>query len=360
MDIRTIQGVLEAYNENVYNNQSINSTINALNLQKTAQGQNTVGFANYLNQQLVALRAMFDKHNFFDATQLGILKSSGLDKMYGKNAIELIDEVINQVKQRPTNSSQLWTTFYNEYNTLKNQTGALINVLKPFIPAEDKIPSDYGVIEINFTRKTELVDFFKTKEQLTNWFYIIEGYSRLEGISREEYRIISISTNSPTKLTVMVVLTAITSIISVTADLIEIEEKFLKDRNTIENIRQSPLTDGELHEKFIKDAEATLLKKVAEKVNEIVSKRVREKNIENGNGDISNALTKSVQVEHDFIVNGGEVNFYLGDNSSPENTKLLESYNANIQKIKEIRDSIEKMKFIENSKDTNITTSNIQ
>lgn len=348
MDINSLHWIVEIYYENIFSDKSpVQSIVSQIVQQRSAQAANSTAFGNFLLKQIRILREQFSSKHFYDENQLNILKLNNLDIFYGSSILDKIDNLIQQIRNTPNSSLQLWDSFFMEYNNVKNKVIVLRDTISPYLESDEIINEGYAIIEIDFLGKTELVDFMKMKEQMSNWFLIIEGYSRIEDLDRENYKIVSIETNSPTKIRVLTLITATATIIGVTADLLDIEEKLMKDRNTIEYIKNNPLSESEIQIKFTEDAEQKLQKKIDEKINQIVEEKMKNKHPEGNQGDIKNALTKSIQLQHDFIVNGGEVNFYLGDNSEDNDKKLLEEYNNSKQKVKELRDSINKIKLID-------------
>lgn len=266
---------------------------------------------------------------YFENIKNNVLSSNQVDI----NIISNITNQINQLRTKPTQLLSLLGNFEIESN---------IDTLKP----------DEGVVEIVFDGGVAIDDFKEAKDQMSDWFIIIEGYARLLGVSREEFEIINISKNSPTKFKIKTSLTNAGLFLGIVTSLLVIEKTYLENKLTIEKLKSTELVpDNKAQIIFIQTAEKHMDEKIKKEIEDLVDEKIKEFKIPEGNGDIKNNLAKGIENQYNFMINGGTVNIHVIDEKMKKDVDTLEKAK---EEIKLIKTAYENQKAIPNSQDKNV------
>jgi hypothetical protein len=301
----------------------------------TSSSQNAQNVINILNnlQQIIASidTTLWTSEHKYVSEKLGIAKFMGSDgTLYFEN-------IKNQILANPTSTSVLITNLYTELNNFRTKPKQFLTILKDFDLNFniETLNENEGVIEIVFDGKVDIEDFKDAKDQMNDWFYIIEGYSRLLGVPREEFEIINISKNSPAKFKIKTTLKNTATVLGIVTSVVVIQQHLIQNQLLIEKLRETEMgPDKEAQEQIINNWESHLQKQIDEKIETLVEKKLNQYEVENDRGEIKNVLSKGIHNQYNFIVNGGTVNIKVIDSTIKPKVEKLE--NAK-QKIKEIQ-----------------------
>lgn len=284
--------------------------------------------------------------DLWTSEQLDALERLGINKLIGRNATNYLESIKYQIQSNPALGSNLIQNIQAELNQVITKPTQLYSLLQPFgiKPTVQEFNSDEGIIEITFDGKVAIDDFKEAKEQMNDWFIIIEGYSRLLGVTREEFEIISMSKNSPSKFKIKTTIKNVSLVLGVVASLLLIEKTYLENRLMIEKLKQTSLIPDSLKQKeLIEEAENHLSEKIKKDLDQLVDKTLKEHNIQEGNGDIQNNFSKGIENQYNFIVSGGNVNIQVIDEKVKQQIDTLQKTK---NEIKQIKDAYENQKAL--------------
>ncbi|MBK8586676.1 MAG: hypothetical protein IPN88_15120 [Bacteroidetes bacterium] len=164
----------------------------------------------------------------------------------------------------------------------------------------------------------------------------MRGYARLLDVRREDYEIISITKSSPAKFKIKTNIKNAALVLGIVTSLLLIEKTVLENRLMIEKLKQNNLVpDPEIQKRFIEDAEKHIDEKIKDGINKLVDQKLKEHNVQQGNGDIKNNLSKSIENQYNFIINGGNVNIQVIDGQIRKQVDVLEKTKEELKQIKE-------------------------
>ncbi|HYV94960.1 MAG TPA: hypothetical protein VE978_24510 [Chitinophagales bacterium] len=282
-----------------------------------------------------------------------IIEKLRIGNLVDKRGVEHFTAIKSELENAPVaQKAIIINNTIAELNDLRNIPKQLLNLLQPFITSEKVkfLNENEGIIEIVFDGKVRIEDFGEAKEQMNEWFIIIDGYAKLLGVRREDFEIISISKNSPASFKIKTALTNAMLVLTIVSSLVAIEKTVLEDKLLIEKLKQNSLIpDTELQSKFIDTAMLHIDNKVKAGIEEIANQKIIEHKIDEGNGDIKVNLSKGIQYQYNFIVNGGTVNFQITNGQVQQQVDSLEKTKV---ALKQIRENYENQKAINEKTDS--------
>ncbi len=270
--------------------------------------------------------------------QEDVLKKLDISNLVGENGRKYLTDIKNQIDSAPSNAQAIIQGAIQELNKLRAKPNQVFTMLQPFSMQETVsiLNNSEGVLEIVFDGKVSINDFGEAKEQMEDWFIIIEGYARLLGVRREDFEIISISKNSPSKFKIKTTLTNVTLVLGIITAVLHIEKTILENKLMIEKLKQNPIiSDSTFHKQYIEKATQEIENKVKEGIDKIVEDKIQEHPIPENNGDIKASLSKGIQYQYNFIVNGGNVNIHVIDGQVQQQVEKLENSKIELKQIKE-------------------------
>lgn len=279
-----------------------------------------------------------------------ILEKLGLSNLIGEKGKNHFENIKFQIQNNSPSTSNLLQTTIIELNILRTKPNQFLNLLQTFDFKSNiqLLNEDEGIIEILFDGGVAIDDFKEAKDQMNDWFFIIEGYSRLLGVTREDFEIINISKNSPVKFKLKTTLNNTALFLSIITSVLLIEKTVLENKLIIEQLKHNNLVpDAEVQKEFIESAEKNIDAKIEVGINSIISQKLLEYKIPKNNGDIATNLKKGVQNQYNFVVNGGIVNVYVLDGEIKKDVVLLEKTK---EELKLIRDAYENQKSLTSGK----------
>lgn len=263
----------------------------------------------------------------------------GFDTLIGEKGKKHLESYKIQLQINPTTYPTVLQNVINELNNFKMKVTQFISILQPFeIESNIKIINENeGLIELTFDGDVAINDFKEAKEQMNDWFLIIEGYARLANARREDFEIISITKNSPAKFKIKTTITNTALILGIISSLLTVEKTILENRLMIDKLKRSTLVaDEKLQKQFIEMSEKHIEEKVNAEINRIVEEKMAEfKSNETGTGDIKTNLSKSIHNQYNFIVNGGNVNIQVINGAVKQEVDKLEKTKDELKQIKE-------------------------
>jgi hypothetical protein len=281
-----------------------------------------------------------------------ILIKLNLNDLVGDQGIKYLLEQRNSLNASITTNTGTSTTSVNaiitNLNRLKNTASNAMAILQPFSMAKansDRIQPDEGIIEIVFDGKMGIDNFESASKQMDDWFIIIEGYARLAGVTREDFQIVSISKQSPAKFKIKTGITNTVIVLQVITSLLQLHNLTIERKTLIDKLEKNPIiSDKIVHEAYINSAKAEIDSFVDTKIVEIVEQQAKEHNIGKDQGDITANLTKGIQYQYNFVINGGNVNFQV---INGEVQKQIDSVEIQKKEIKLIQERLENQKKID-------------
>jgi len=252
-------------------------------------------------------------------------------------------KLLAQADQNPKTAQGNVQKLFAELNALFTKPAQIMAQLQPFasIDTRPTIGDDEGIIELVFDGDVSIGDFAEAKQMMNDWFLIVDGYSRLLGIQKTEFEIYAITKASPTKLKIKAAATTTALVLAIVSGLLDIEERIVGNKVLIEQVKQKSLAPDDAQKKFIKEIEKSIKETVSKEVDRIVTEKLAEYKIGEGQGDVETSLKKSVEKQYNFVVNGGEVNIYIEEEgTSQESIKALETKKEKVKELKQQYDSL--------------------
>lgn len=285
-----------------------------------------------------------------------ISEKLGIFHLIGENGRKHFEDLKLQMQNNMTLLPNLIQSTITELNSLKTKPTQFLNLLNTFdLKSNIKLlEEDEGIIEITFDGGVAIEDFKEAKDQMNDWFLIIEGYVRLLGVTREDFEIINISKNSPTKFKIKTTLKNTALVLTIITSVLLIEKTVLENKLMIEQLKHNNLVpDVEVQKAFIESAEKNIDAKIEVGIDKIVKQKLLEYNIGENSGDVEINLKKGIQNQYNFVVNGGTVNVYTIDGKLKNEIITLENTKEDIRLIK---DAYENQKTLTSGKKTNKNT----
>lgn len=346
MNIKQLTNFLIKYEQDIIQN-SNNIIQNLNNLRNTYGGFNANNFKilqdyiESINENTLKVR---EKFTDLESTQL--TEFNYLD-WYSSNSAKKTEELVGDLLENINNADAIFSRLQNEFQQSLNFVNQLKSILPHSIKANTSSYETETIIEIIFNGKTDINNLVDAKEQINDWYLIILGYANYNGIRIEDIDIIAASKESPFRLKLKTTLEIAAAFITISVGLLELEKRFLKERNNVDYLKATEIVDNVEKEKMVKIFEDALEKSVSEEM-----KKFREKLINNESNKLkdedNSSLDKALNTQYKFIINGGEVKIFLPENNEASEVlkQDVKKLNSIKQEIKQIGESIDKIKLI--------------
>ncbi len=332
--------------EKVSNNATFVAEVQKLNRQQTnVAGQVVATNLNTVNFDIIKnILASIDT-SLWTQEHWDVAKVIGVSKLFGLEGSRYIEDIKNKIAINPDNRA-IATPLITELSVLRTKPKQIFTLLKDFeiIPNIETISKDEGIIEITFQGNVEIEDFKEAKDQMNDWFLIIEGYARLLEVPRQEFEIINITKNSPTTFKLKTSLKNVSLVLGVITSLLVIQRSYLDNQLLLEKLRQTSLSpDADGQKQFIDNAEQHIQKEIDAKLDALVDKKLTEYKVKENAGDIKISLAKGIENQYNFINNGGNINIHISNGELKPQLELLQNTK---EVIKNIRTAYEYQKSI--------------
>ncbi|HQW16480.1 MAG TPA: hypothetical protein PKZ48_00005 [Bacteroidia bacterium] len=344
MELNNFLNLVQDLTKKFGQNPTLTNFITNWNQLKQQYANNENQLSQIANQQLEQLKTDLPRFAEYGEEERSILNSIGIEKFVGKDTIAYLSNIQKQIQSNPAITQTLMQNLLNEINQVKSKPQQIWNILQPIKITSTSVSPKEGIVEIIFDKKVQIENISDGKEQFNDWFIILDGYAHLFGIRREDFEIISISKSSPTRIKLKTTIEIAAAILSIIASIVNIEQLYSSDQIMVEQLKSRELASDTLQQQFIKEAEERLSKNVEREINRIVDQKVQEHKVDtNTRSDIVTSFQKGVEHQYNFIVNGGDVKFYLGDPTENEKSNQLEVAK---QEVKQLKENLENMKAL--------------
>lgn len=340
--MRQIQDIFSVVNQisESFNSQTLQvESQNIAKIRQTFQAnpQNALSHAIVEIDKIISLVTKIDT-SLWTADHEYVADKLEIGNLIGEKGRRYFEDIKKQLQSNPAVGTTLLQTVTTEINKLRTKPTQFINLLQPFELNSNinKLTAEEGIVEIIFDGDVAIDDFKEAKTQMNDWFLIIEGYARLLDVRREDFEIISITKSSPAKFKLKTTLKNATLVLAVVSSLLLIEKTVLENRLMIEKLKQNNLVpDKEIQQRFIEDAEKHIDEKIKDGIDKLVEQKIKEHNVQEGNGDIKNNLSKGIENQYNFIINGGNVNIHVIDTQINKQVIVLEKTKDELKQIKQ-------------------------
>jgi len=263
------------------------------------------------------------------------LKRLGIHGIIGLNSDKFFADVTNL--QNTESILNAIRTLTNAISSVRYAAGVIYSSISGFdenISLRKTLTDDEGIIEIVFNYGVEINDFSQAKSQIDHWHLIIEGYARLLNISQDEFQIVGMSKNSPSKFKIKTKKMYVKIVLAVIAAIVVMHKDYLENEILIKRMSRTDLLNEDMQTQMKKMAEEALEKQLDEKFNSLVDKKIAEHNIRKEDIDETKVFFKrSIKNQFNFVLNGGEVNIKLIDSESQDEIQFIEKTNIEIKNI---------------------------
>jgi len=235
--------------------------------------------------------------------------------------------------------------FQSIINSLNSGIQVINNLhtgLQSVLPDEKSIENDKIIIRVSFKKDAEITNFKEFKQWGNIWYEICYGIALAHDLTIDDVNIIGASKGS-----IIVILATIgviaTTISGILLEGLKVTDKVLDLKKKAEEIRGMKLQNDKIAAELETEAENEK-KQGAKTICDAVTIKLQIGN--NGTGDKSAALSKSISHLIDFIEKGGDVDFVLPEEAEEKELNLAELKAS----FKEIRQLEEKLKLLEGPK----------
>lgn len=273
----------------------------------------------------------------------------GLDikNVIGEKGRLFLEKVKSQIQASPATGPTLISSTIAELNKLRTKPVQLASLLQPFdLQPEIKfINTDESIIEIIFDGNVAISDFQEARDQMNDWFIIIEGYARFLNVRREDFEIIGMYKSSPSKFKIKTKLKNARFIVNIVTSLLLIEQIVLENRLMIDRLKGQNLVDDiDFQKEFINKAEMNIESKIKEGIEKIIEEKILEHQIGDNNGDVKTNFARSVENQYNFVINGGDINIHVIDGQLKEEVEALQKNKDELRQIKEAYENQKSLK----------------
>lgn len=324
--------------DNVANSQELTAEVQNLTRSRTTNtaGQTVVPNINTIIDSIKRILLRIDTSHWTDE-QWEIANILGVAKLLGFKGGQFLEEIKSNVLRNPANRTALVSPLSTELTLLRTKPKAILTTLKDFDIETNiqRISDEEGIIEITFEGKVEIEDFKEAKDQMNDWFLIIEGYARLLNVPRDDFEIINITKNSPTTFKLKTAVKNVSLVLGVVTSLLIIQRSYLDNQLLLERLRQTTLNpDAEEQRQFIETAENHVKAQIDAKIEALVNEKLEEHGVAANEGDVKATLTKGIENQYNFINNGGNINIYISNGELQPKVEQLQNTKEEIKKIK--------------------------
>ncbi len=307
-----------------------NPTLKAAIIDVGENGNDYIASEYYRNKMIVNLTNLYAEISF-----LKVLSDSDKEvvKAYDLPSYLYTNEPLPNYKAMGgSEPGKLYVSSVLLIQQFTNTLRQLLVILSPFLQFEPSLGSDEAKFQIIFDENTEITNITEGKEQFNDWFIILEGYAQLFEINRDDFEIEEITKNSPLRITIKSKSAVVGGILSLILPLINLEQAYLGYKTTIEKVKTTELVDKDLHDQYVQAAEASIEKKMNEHLDEIVNKKMQEREL---SADKKAAIHASVTKTYHFIVNGGSVQFFINEGEGKQMINQLEEAKDTVKRLRE-------------------------
>jgi hypothetical protein len=297
-----------------------------------------------------------------DFEQQRMLDKMGILKCVGDSAVRDIEDTLYRnvidiatAHQRISEMMQSVTNGVKKNDQIK---AAFKGLVEP--PSE---VSEIARIKVRFAGNAALGNLSDLRQWANEWFEIGRGIALAEGRAPEEISIIGTSEGSI--IVILGVAYGMAKIISVIIlKALEAAERYLEIKKKAQEIRALELSNAKIEAEIEKEAEQYHEKARAQIVEDLLQGRSDRK----ADGEVRNALERSVSKLLLFIERGGEVDCYLPEpeesevddseledgeaaQRQPDSAQLRENVRENFERIREIEERVRLLEHYESNKE---------
>ena len=282
--------------------------------------------------------------------EVSLLDKLGFENLFGSQSKEFLSsrysihyidgaklirdiETINEELRKGIKMLEISTNLFDQLGLIEEEV----------TPQDD----DFGIVEIIFDNNVSIDNFDDARSQMKSWYLIIEGYSRLLNIPREEFVIVGFSKNSPTKIKVQVKIDVAEIIAAVGNFVLGAYGMYLTTVKSIDALESSVFISNEVKVQMVdvarKDLDAGIKTHIQEIVDKEIDNRLKDRKDKE---EVRVALTKGLTQQFNFTQHGGSINLYVGGNEQSDEIKQFEKTKQEIQLLER---GVSKQKLIEDT-----------
>jgi len=349
MNIFTITSTIKLLKEQIIDKGTIANTIanyeNTVIAYRTNPPAHVTAFLESINNAKAQLAFM----TVLSKDEKALLKLYDIDN-FAENVFWT--QTIANIKANSPDLMKNMDAFIGGLKYLKTKIEALSTFVYPLNKLEKNITDQEAIFEVVFDNNVQISNISEGKEQINNWWIIIDGYAHLFGVRREDFEILTISKNTPTKMQIKSTIVIVAGILTIAEKLLNIEKAFLPNKVLIEQLKTNPLIDDQsANQIYIEQSEAKLNKTIDRHIDEVIEERMKAHKNTAKKENLS-SIKKSIETQYNFTINGGDVRFYINDPKYKEEIRQVEQTKLEIKRVK---DSLTDIKLLSN-KDNNTDT----
>jgi hypothetical protein len=334
MELQTLIQIVEHFKNTIIIDNKIEDIINQFMKQRNAFQNNPREHILKFADSIRSIKTKFAFLTVLNSTEKTLMKIWGKEDLL---RTEFYDDTISLINSQPHISVNTMATFLQKVQDFCQIISSQYNLLEQYKVFNIRESEGKSMFEIVFQENVEINNMHEGKDQFNNWWHIIGGYAQMLNLRSEDFEIVSITKNSPTKIKIEVVSAAAVAILSITAELVKLENTYITNRMQLEQLKVNSLVKGEIHEKYIKEAEKELDERIEKKLTDIVEKNIHK---HNANIESTSSINKSIKNQYTFIVKGGDVKFYINEESSGNKILEIEEMKTKTKTIQDTLQSI--------------------
>lgn len=327
--------------------QNYTKLYNKMNL--NARRQNGVQNQPFIDEKK-NLFSSLEKIVFDDLTieQIKFLEQLEIKNLINKEAIKIITEDLTSNNLDISSA----TNIINEYNdkviSAQNKFLEINNLLSQYfkVNVSNEIEDSEILMRLYFQEGVSIDNLNDLKRLSSNWYDISRGIAMALNQTPEDFRVIGAKKGSII-IDLAVAVGVATAVSKILLEALKVADRVLDIRKKVEEIKSLKLSNKKIELELKKEADTER----DNGIKLIVEETINQLNINRDNeGDKITAIEKSVKKLIEFTENGGQVDFVQNDKIIDE--KLRQENQLLKGNIEEIRKIENKMKYIENNKNS--------
>jgi len=272
--------------------------------------------------------------------QLEFLSKLNISQAIGQEGINLVEDLLYKNVLDVATSSKNLKEIYQKLIDGITKSDQIKSGLTGCVLEEEYVTDNEVLIRVSFTSEASLKNITDFKSWGNIWYEIGRGIAMAHNLSPENVKIVGATRGS-----IIIELAVVASIATTTSGIIlaglKVAEKILDIRKKAEEIRALKLQNAKLASDIEKEADNEKETGIKDISKMIVSKLKLKSNQD---GEIINALDKSIKNLLGFIEKGGEIDFVIPEEENDEKgEKEKEKIN-----YKELRTTFQEIRQLEN------------
>lgn len=281
--------------------------------------------------------------------QIDFLDKLNIKNMFGKEGINQIEEILFKNNLDMATAIKRINALNSQLNNAKTVFDRIRETLESYFEkGEDEIKENEVQIRVYFKESASINNIVDLKKYAELWHEIGRGIALSESNTPEDFRVISAEKGSII-INMAVIASAAYIVSEIIIRVLTITEKILNIRKLLHETKSIKMSNSKEIEKEYKKEIDKEKKDGAEKILNIIKKDLSPE--AKKDGEVINALRKSINDIIDFSEKGGVVDILHKENVEDEedveqltdNRELIKKLNENIEEVRKLEQTIKQL-----------------